>query len=163
MGKDNAFIAHDYKDDYQSDNDNNDKGHRVENRFILDKIEGICKKSLEDSIRDGVYWKALQNIEFGNQDMVLNGNIFYTDDAGIVDCKPVGDEYALSQIYCPIERPVTGPADTCPSDIIVGDQWPPFMSDGTFDVPIYTGGGFIRDSTSDATYTHVIAESLSDI
>ena len=143
--------------------DNNGKGHRVgrpvKNRFVLNKIEGICKKSLEDSIRGGVYWKTLQNIEFGNQDMVLNGKIFYANDAGIVDCKPVGEEYALSQIYCPIERPVTGPADTCPNDIIMGDQLPPFMGDGTFDVPIYSE----EDSIRDATYTHVIAESLSDV
>jgi len=185
----NSFLRHDYTDNYDEDKDwqkehdrelhsrephsrglkkpNEQQQRRrlgipVKNESILITIEGICNHAIEQAIDSGVYWKALHEIEFMDENLVLDNGIFYIDDKGMVDAQPVGEEYDMSEIFCPIERPKDGTTMTCPEDVNVawiGDS----LLDDAFHVPADFESNVIRDGTSDATYPRVIAESFSEI
>jgi len=134
----------------------------VKNQSILIKIEGICNKAIEQAIENGVYWDALHEVEFMDESLVLDNGIFYMDDKGMVDAQPVGEEYDMSRLFCPVERPKEGTTMTCPEDVDtawMGDS----LLDDTFEVPADFESNIIRDGTSDATYPRVIAETFSEV
>jgi len=82
----------------------------VKDHQILWHIQKICDHSIEKSIDQQMYWAAL-----GDQDLVIPGKIYFNDDKGVVDAKDVGDEYDMSSLYCPMNRPLEFQDFVCPT------------------------------------------------
>lgn len=83
----------------------------VNDRHILWQIQKICEHSIEMSIEQQIYWAAL-----GDQELVIPGKIYFMDDKGVVDAKDVGEEYDMSSLYCPINRPLEVQDFVCPTN-----------------------------------------------
>ena len=106
----------------------------VNRRSVLTVIEGICSNSIEKSMDENIYWESLTNVGLGDQDLILQGHMYFIDEKGVLDVKDVGDEYDMSDMYCDMYRPV--------------DQ------DGDFECP---------EIDSMNTYSTVIADSIMEV
>jgi hypothetical protein len=78
----------------------------VINRNILNKMEYICGKTIDDAIDSGQFWSTIRSIEFGDQNFILSPP-YYLDDKGLGDCMDRGDQYDLSPSYCQSFKPTT--------------------------------------------------------
>ncbi len=136
-------------------------GIPVKNESILTKIEGICNHAVEDSVRNGIYWDALHEVALMDKNLVIEDDMYYEDDKGLVDVVLVGDEYELLGLFCPMARPKDESVMLCP--VVGADEVGSSMYDDAYEIPADLASLVDRTGTSEATYPQVIVESLSEI
>jgi len=134
----------------------------VKNQTILKKIERILGIAMDTAIETDVFWGVLQTISYGNQDMVLDRDMVYADEMGMMDVQIIGDEYDMTSKSCRMDRPSDD--ETCPEDMmggpVIGSKGPPSDDD---QIPQPPGGLDDMEFKTTGTYPEVIAESLSEI
>jgi hypothetical protein len=153
------------------------KSHPVKSRAILKKVEGICDKAIEKAMEEDIFWETLEVVPYGSQDLVVERNeMYYVNDKGIFDARPVGCEYDVSEWFCPFQRPRDGEESVCSKPNVV----PPTNCKGGPSAVLGGGGGNRDDvapdkddtqlpdlpvdyKTFEGTYPNTIADSLSEI
>jgi hypothetical protein len=133
----------------------------VKNRTILNKIEYISGKAIDDAIDSRKFWLTIKSIEFGDQNLILSPP-YYLDDKGLADCTDSGDQYDLSPSYCQSFKPTTTTgngtrSETCEdSNLPTPSQLPSIHKDDSPSRDIPTEK---PDDYPDCHFPEVIADS----
>lgn len=123
-------------------------GETIESDFMLNEVTSNCTQVLSVAIDHRDFWAALESLHFG-QDLLMPHPPYDSDDAGLADCRVVGDEYELV------------PHDV--EDGVEDISWNGTMSSPT-DVPLFDAtDGPTWNYTPDATYDTVLGHSVADL
>lgn len=89
----------------------------IVNATRLDVIATVCDEVMTIAMNEGVFWTALESLQFG-QDLLIQGTPYHSpDDAGLADCRPVGSEYDL----VPFEMVDNVTPDDATHDTVLGN------------------------------------------